>query len=80
MKNILVLAVAAFLAVGTGIAQRRPPESIMREPLVREPVRGTHAAVAAGSGYATGAGMRMLLTGGNAVDAGVASIFAAATT
>jgi gamma-glutamyltranspeptidase/glutathione hydrolase len=42
--------------------------------------RGTRAAVAAGSGYATDAGMRMYYTGGNAVDAGVASIFAAATT
>jgi gamma-glutamyltranspeptidase/glutathione hydrolase len=44
------------------------------------PARGTHGAVAAGSGYATDAGMRMYYTGGNAVDAGVASIFAAATT
>src|SRR5580700_8012546 len=43
-------------------------------------IRGTHGAVAAGSGYATDAGMRMYYAGGNAVDAGVASIFAAATT
>ena len=42
--------------------------------------RGTHGAIAAGSGYATEAGMRMYYAGGNAVDAGVASIFAAATT
>ena len=42
--------------------------------------RGTHGAIAAGSGYATDAAMRMYYTGGNAVDAGVASIFAAATT
>ena len=42
--------------------------------------RGTHGAIAAGSGYATEAAMRMYYTGGNAVDAGVASIFAAATT
>jgi gamma-glutamyltranspeptidase/glutathione hydrolase len=44
------------------------------------PQRGTHGAIAAGSGYATDAAMRMYYTGGNAVDAGVASIFAAATT
>ena len=39
--------------------------------------RGTHAAVAAGSEYATEAGMRMYYHGGNAVDAGVATMFAA---
>src|ERR1700733_14639262 len=42
--------------------------------------RGTHGAIAAGSGYATDAAMRLYYMGGNAVDAGVASIFAAATT
>jgi len=75
MKSILVLAVAVLVAVGSGVAQRRAPE-----PLVRQPVRGTKGAIAAGSDYAVGAGMRMLVAGGNAVDAGVASIFAAATT
>ena len=39
--------------------------------------RGTHAAVAAGSEYATEAGMRMYYHGGNAVDAGVAAMYAA---
>ena len=39
--------------------------------------RGTHAAIAAGSGYATEAGMRMYYHGGNAVDAGVAAMYAA---
>ena len=75
MKLTFVLTAAVFVIVGTGIAQKRG-----QEPLVRQPVRGTHAAIAAGSDYATGAGMRMLIAGGNAVDAGVASIFAAATT
>ena len=75
MKSILLVAIAVLMAVATGIAQRRAPE-----PLVRQPVRGTRGAVAAGSDYAAGAGMRMLVAGGNAVDAGVASIFAAATT
>jgi gamma-glutamyltranspeptidase/glutathione hydrolase len=69
------VAMAVLIAVATGVAQRRAPE-----PLVRQPVRGTRGAVAAGSDYAAGAGMRMLVAGGNAVDAGVASIFAAATT
>jgi gamma-glutamyltranspeptidase/glutathione hydrolase len=48
--------------------------------LVQFPVRGTRGAVAAGSNYASDAGMRMYYTGGNAVDAGAATIFAAATT
>jgi gamma-glutamyltranspeptidase / glutathione hydrolase len=75
MKSTLLVAMAVLIAVATGAAQRRA-----QEPLVRQPVRGTRGAVAAGSDYAAGAGMRMLVAGGNAVDAGVASIFAAATT
>jgi gamma-glutamyltranspeptidase/glutathione hydrolase len=47
---------------------------------VRANTRGTRAAVAAGSDYATDSGMRMYYKGGNAVDAGVAAMFAAAVT
>src|SRR5215471_15373195 len=39
--------------------------------------RGTHGAVGGGSEYATEAGMRIYFQGGNAVDAGVATMFAA---
>src|SRR4029077_12704104 len=39
--------------------------------------RGTHGAVASGSEYAAEAGMRIYFHGGNAVDAGVATMFAA---
>ena len=39
--------------------------------------RGTHGAVAGGSDYAVEAGMRIFFHGGNAVDAGVATTFAA---
>ena len=39
--------------------------------------RGTKGAVACGSEYAAEAGMRMYYHGGNAVDAGVATMFAA---
>src|SRR5215467_14890764 len=42
--------------------------------------RGTHGAVAGGSEYATEAGMRLYSQGGNAVDAGVATMFAASVT
>ncbi len=47
---------------------------------VRYPSRGLHGAVAAGSEYATDAGMRMYYRGGNAVDAGVAAMLAACVT
>src|SRR5229473_543416 len=40
--------------------------------------RGTRGAVAAGSEYAAEAGMRAYFGGGNAVDAGIATMFAAA--
>ncbi len=70
-KSALLILLSA-IAFGQ---KQQPPE-----PLVQFPIRGTRGAVAAGSPYATEAGMRMYYTGGNAVDAGVASIFAAATT
>jgi gamma-glutamyltranspeptidase/glutathione hydrolase len=41
------------------------------------PARGTKGAVACGSEYAAEAGMRIYFHGGNAVDAGVATMFAA---
>src|SRR5580765_3605977 len=44
---------------------------------VRYPARGTRVAIACGSEYAAEAGMRMYFQGGNAVDAGVATMFAA---
>src|ERR1017187_7900847 len=46
----------------------------------RQAVRGTHGAVASGSEFASETGMRLFHKGGNAVDAGVATMFAAAVT
>jgi gamma-glutamyltranspeptidase/glutathione hydrolase len=71
------LRYAAFLLalVATAWPQRGPAT----RP-VRMPSRGTRAAIAAGTEYATEAGMRMYYTGGNAVDAAIASLFAAAVT
>ncbi len=74
MKHTAVIGSALILST---IAFGQRPQ---QERLVRFPQRGAHYAVAAGSDYATGAGSRLLENGGNAVDAGVASIFAAATT
>src|SRR5665213_2168665 len=66
-KGLIFFALAAL-----SVAQsRREPD----RPL-RQPVRGVHGAVAAGSEWATEAGMRMYYKGGNAVDVGVASMFA----
>ena len=55
-------------------------QRISYERPVRQAARGTRAAVAAGSDYATDSGMRILYKGGNAVDAGVTAMFAAAVT
>ena len=46
-------------------------------PPMRLASRGTRGAVAAGTEYATEAGMRMFVGGGNAVDAGIATMLAA---
>ncbi|HXE63302.1 MAG TPA: gamma-glutamyltransferase [Bryobacteraceae bacterium] len=70
-------AVLGFAFFGAVFAQK--PAAAPERP-AQFSARGTHGAIAAGSGYATDAAMRMYYTGGNAVDAGVAAIFAAATT
>ncbi len=76
MKRILLFfAIIAALAVG-----QEEPAKTTRERSLRPVVRGMRGAVAAGSPYATEAGMRLLHRGGNAVDAGVACTFAAAVT
>jgi gamma-glutamyltranspeptidase/glutathione hydrolase len=72
MKFRLAVSVAVLAAVVLGQQPQR------RERLVRLPARGTRGAVAGGSASATEAGMRMYIHGGNAVDAGVATMLAAA--
>jgi len=70
--------VAVFLLAATaaaGWAQQQRPE-----PPRRLPSRGTRGAVAGGTEYATEAGMRMFYSGGNAVDAGIATMLAASVT
>src|SRR4051794_23372467 len=60
---------------GVAFAQRKEFERPARQAS-----RGTRGAVAAGSEYATEAGMRIYHSGGNAVDAGVGTMFAASVT
>jgi gamma-glutamyltranspeptidase/glutathione hydrolase len=69
LRSATLLAVCL---VAWGQGQRR-----QQEPMVRLPARGTRGAVAGGTEYATEAGMRMYTHGGNAVDAGVATMYAA---
>ncbi len=59
-----------------GAKQRR--ERAMRWPVLRPVVRGTRGAVGAGTPLVTEAAMRTFHGGGNAVDAGIASLFAGA--
>ena len=65
---------AIFILVPAWAQSQQPPA----RP-VRLPSRGTRGAIAGGTEYATEAGMRMFVAGGNAVDAGIATLFAAAT-
>src|SRR5271169_6763221 len=67
------VVLVALSCAGLCLAQNRQ----INERPVRQAVRGPHGAVAAGSEYATEAGMRTYYRGGNAVDVGVATMFAA---
>src|SRR5262249_12609879 len=65
-------AVTATLVLAGVTLSAQSPASIRGE------VRATHGVVAAGRTFTVDAGARMMIAGGNAIDAGVASIFAAA--
>jgi len=65
-----------MLAIVVAAWPQRGPNS----RTIRMPSRGTRGAIAAGAEYATEAGMRMYTSGGNAVDAAIASMFAASVT
>src|ERR1044071_40999 len=70
----------SFLIASTSLATLCRAQTRRADPLLRQPVRGTHGAVAAGSDWATNAGMRLYDQGGTAVDAGIATMFAASVT
>ncbi|HET8548928.1 MAG TPA: gamma-glutamyltransferase, partial [Bryobacteraceae bacterium] len=76
------LAVIVVLIIAFVLTAQQKPEDATRpatppEPPARRAVRGMRGAVAAGSDAALEAGMRTFHRGGNAVDAGVATMFAA---
>ena len=70
-----LLPLVFLLLVAACVSGQRPVE----RP-VRYASRGTRGAVAGGTDYSTDAGMRLYYRGGNAVDAGVAAMFAASIT
>src|SRR5438874_4652289 len=72
MRYRVAAGVMALTMALSGQVQRPRPE----RP-VKLTARGTRGAVAGGTEFATQAGMRMYMHGGNAVDAGVATMLAA---
>src|SRR5215207_1097102 len=57
-----------------------PCVSLLAQTTMFPPVRGTREMVAAANNFEVEAGYRILSAGGNAVDAGVASVLAASVT
>src|SRR4029077_9783034 len=74
MRSTLALAVTVVVTGATLTAQ--PPAR--HAETLRPEILGTHGIVAAGRHYSVSAGVRIIQQGGNAIDAGVATVFAAA--
>jgi len=73
------IAIITLFGLLLSCGQAQPPRLTPNESMiVREPVRGKNGAVAGGTVASVDAGMRIFKLGGNAVDAGVATMFAAA--
>src|SRR5690348_16732060 len=76
MRAHVAFGVVALVA--TLGAQTTVPGAAPRAETMKPEVLGTHGIVAAGRHYSVAAGIRILQQGGNAIDAGVATVFAAA--
>lgn len=74
------LPTAAFAQSGPVEPPVEPTRLISAGETLRPEITGSFGIVAAGRHYACAAGIRMLLAGGNATDAGVAAVLAAAVT
>lgn len=89
MRKLIVCAAIAGLSVGwLAYAQTRRSRAeraklqrqVLNWEVVRPVVRGSRGAAAAGTPLVSQVSMRVLQAGGNAVDAGIAALFAAAVT
>jgi gamma-glutamyltranspeptidase/glutathione hydrolase len=76
MQRTLVLT-AVVVAVSSVTAQVPAPSAPARGATMRPEILGTRGIVAAGRHYSVSAGVRIMQQGGNAIDAGVATVFAA---
>src|SRR5579863_5894088 len=74
MKPFLVSRFSFLVGLGAAFLNAQPP------PTMAPPVRGLHEMVGAANNFEVEAGYRMLTQGGNAVDAGVATVLAASVT
>jgi gamma-glutamyltranspeptidase/glutathione hydrolase len=73
------IALTCFLLVPVTVAPQVEPTRVAprREATMRPEIVGEHGIVAGGRHYSVHAGTRILEQGGNAIDAGVATVFAA---
>ncbi len=72
-----VLRTSAALTLAGGVVFAQQSAAPVSTPM-RSEIRASHGVVAAGRTFTVDAGAEMLASGGNAIDAGVAAIFAAA--
>jgi gamma-glutamyltranspeptidase/glutathione hydrolase len=77
LRTVAFLLVAAATVGGQQRAQEPTRVANLRADTMRPEILGTHGIVAAGRHYSVSAGVRILQQGGNAIDAGVATVFAA---
>lgn len=76
MRTVTSRAAAALVALAGVTLSAQPPSPRS----VRGEMRGAHGVIAAGRTFTVDAGARLMTAGGNAIDAGVAAVFAAAVT
>jgi len=78
MQRPIAILTLLCLLLSCGQAQQTIKRAPGEPMVAREPVRGKNGAVTGGTNAAVDAGMKIFKIGGNAVDAGVATMFAAA--
>jgi gamma-glutamyltranspeptidase / glutathione hydrolase len=77
LRTVAFFLVAAATLGGQQRAQEPTRVANLHADTMRPEILGTHGIVAAGRHYSVSAGVRILQQGGNAVDAGVATVLAA---